>query len=85
MWWRGKYRYNYIPGSVKKPITYLILNPYPSGDLNAWNFWIKNTVHTNGKVIKSWTMPGNIKVLKLEIPAGDPAVNPNYYTNLTFR
>ncbi len=84
-WWKGETVYHYLPQSKKLPITYLILNPAKPGDLHAHDFWIANTIHTNGQIIKKWTMPGNIIILKLSIPKNDPPVDPNYYQDFIFR
>ena len=84
MWWRGTYKYKYLPESKKLPITYLILNP-PAYDEGSHTFWIKNTIRTKGKIISTKIYRGNIKVLKISIPSADPQPDPNYYQNLIFR
>lgn len=84
-WWRGKKFYHYIPTSTKLPITYLIMLPSPVGDLQAHNFWKKNMVKTNGKIMKETLLPGNIIIQKLAIDSSEGPANPNYYQNLIFR
>jgi hypothetical protein len=84
MWWRGTYKYKYVPESKKLQLTYLILNP-PAYDEGSHIFWIENTIRTKAKIISTKIYTGNIKVLKLSVPPEDPEPDPNYYQNFIFR
>lgn len=84
-WWRGKTYHNYLPKSEKLSTTYLILNPAKPGDLQAHDFWITHTIRTKAPVVRKWIMPGNVTILKLAVPKGEPPVDSNYYQNFIFR
>ncbi len=71
--------------NTKQEITYLILYPHLADDQKAHDFWKKNVVRTNGKVIYSKVFRGNIKVEKLLIENKEPSADPNYYQGLIFR
>lgn len=84
-WWKGRTQYNYLPQSIKTNNTYLIMYPSLANDLNAHNFWKKNVLHTNGKILIKKIFKGNIVVEKLSILNETPPVDPNYYQDLIFR
>lgn len=83
-WINGK-KYDYLPISKKLPITYLIMYPSLQNDLGAHNFWKKNVIRTNGKIIYKKVFMGNITVEKLSITENESPVDPNYYQDLIFR
>lgn len=85
MWWRGSTKYGFVPDSQKHPLTYLIMLPAPAGDLHAHDFWIKYTVRTKGKVLKTMRVKGDIAIMKLAILPNEQPADPNYYQNLIFR
>lgn len=83
--WYGK---NYPESnfeSKKDSITYLILYPHMANDEGAYDFWKKNTLKTNGKVILTKKFKGGITVEKLLIDTNEPSVDNNYYQGLLFR
>ena len=83
--WYGKNNPAIIFENKKDTITYLILYPHMTNDEGAYNFWKKNTLRTNGKVILTKTFFGGITVEKLLIEGKEPDVDPNYYQGLIFR
>ncbi|PIY94077.1 MAG: hypothetical protein COY68_03595 [Candidatus Levybacteria bacterium CG_4_10_14_0_8_um_filter_35_23] len=83
--WYGKNNPAIIFENKKDTITYLILYPHMTNDEGAYNFWKKNTLRTNGKVILTKTFFGGITVKKLLIEGKEPEVDPNYYQGLIFR
>jgi hypothetical protein len=85
IWWVSKQVRETVPANEKLQTTYLILYPHLEHDDNAYNYWKKNTLHTNGKVLLTKTFAGGIIVEKLSIGQEEPAVDPNYFQNLIFR
>jgi hypothetical protein len=83
--WYGKSHQSTVFESKKHIITYLILYPHMDGDNNAYDFWKKNVLHTQGKVTESKIFPSGITVEKLLIENPEPLVDPNYYQGLLFR
>lgn len=71
--------------NTKQQTTYLILYPHLADDKKAHEFWKKNVVRTNGKVLSKKVFKGNIIVEKLSIDAKEQAADPNYYQGLIFR
>jgi hypothetical protein len=69
----------------KDKITYLILYPHLANDNNAYEFWKKNTIRTDGKIILSKEFYGGITVQKLSVDQNETPVDPNYYQGLLFR
>lgn len=84
MQWVGKNN-GYIPQSEKIRTTYLILYPYLDNDKGAYDFWKKNRIRTQAKIVEKKTLNGGIIVERLEISKSEPEVDPNYYQNLIFR
>lgn len=85
LWWISNKNHFASPSNLKHPITYLILYPHETNDTNAYNFWKKNVVRTNGKVIYTKNFAGGISVEKLQIPQNEQLADPNYYQDLIFR
>lgn len=83
--WSGKSHNETVLESKKQEITYLILYPHMANDEGAYDFWKKNTIKTNGKVILTKTFKGGIIVEKLLIDKNEPDIDPNYYQGLLFR
>lgn len=83
MEWKGEQK-QYIPESQKLPITYLILYPPLNDDHGAHEFWKKNVIKTEGKVLERKEFNGGIIVEKLSIGKENPE-DPNYHQNLIFR
>lgn len=81
MWWRGQSS-NQLSSNQKATTTYIIAFPSSQG---AYEFWKENVIHTQGKILSSKTFSGGIRVEKLAIRPLEPAVDPNYFVNLTFR
>ncbi len=84
-YWYGKKNPTVTFESKKDVTTYLILYPHLANDNGAYDFWKKNVLHTQGKVILTKTFYGGITVQKLSITASEPPVDPNYYQGLIFR
>jgi hypothetical protein len=83
--WYGKNQPATTFESEKDRTTYLILYPHLANDNGAYDFWKKNVLRTNGKVILTKTFYGGITVEKLLIDKPEPPVDPNYYQGLIFR
>ena len=64
---------------------YLILYPRNKEDEGAYEFWKKNTIKTNGKVISRKVFRGDIIVEKIAKNEAEEGVDPNYYQGLIFR
>lgn len=83
LWWRGKYKYKYLPDSKKNKIFYLIMYPPLVGDEGAHRFWIKNTIRTKASVLGRKEFRGRIIVEKRsKAPNNETEVDPNYYLNV---
>lgn len=85
MSWYGKNNSKTIFETKKDRITYLILYPHMTNDNGAYDFWKKNVLHTQGKVVLTKEFTGGIIVEKLLISGEEPPVDPNYYQGLIFR
>lgn len=83
--WYGKSHPGVTFESQKDVTTYLILYPHLANDEGAYDFWKKNILMTQGKIILSKTFYGGITVQKLLIDKAEPPVDPNYYQGLIFR
>ena len=83
--WEAKNYPDEIFTANKERTTYLILYPHMANDEGAYDFWKKNTLKTNGKVILTKTFNGGITVEKLLIDKNEPEVDQNYYQGLIFR
>lgn len=83
--WYGKNNSKTILETKKDKATYLILYPHMANDNGAYDFWKKNVLRTQGKVILSKVFYGGITVQKLLIENPEPPVDPNYYQGLIFR
>lgn len=83
--WRGRSYPNVILENRKNTITYLILYPHMENDDGAYDFWKKNTLKTNGKVILTKKFNGGTIVEKLLVDKNESEVDPNYYQGLLFR
>ena len=84
-YWYGKSNTKTVFENQKDKITYLILYPHLANDDNAYNFWKKNVIRTNGKILLTKSFYGGIIVEKLSIEKIEPPVDPNYYQGLIFR
>lgn len=85
LWWISHTEHISTPSNVKHPTTYLILYPHITNDANAYAFWKKYVVRTNGKIIVSKTFDGKITIEKLHLEKTEQAADANYYQNLLFR
>lgn len=85
LWWESYQNHLISPSNLKHPVTYLIMYPHSANDENAYNYWKKNVVRTNGKVILTKPFDSGILVQKLQIPVNDPSPDPNYYQDLILR
>ena len=83
--WIGKSKTESKFSNKKEKINYLIMYSPPVGDLSAHDFWKKNVVRTNGKVIESRSFKGDIVVQKIETGNNEGVVDPNYYQGILFR
>jgi hypothetical protein len=85
MWWEGKVKgySNYSAGKLET--TYLIMYPPDKGDRNAHDFWKKNIIKTNGKVLQSKKFNSGIIVQKIRVSDTEPSVDPNYFHGILFR
>ncbi|MDQ3098775.1 MAG: hypothetical protein M3Q44_03445 [bacterium] len=86
MSWRGKTTYSRVAKNEKLPITYLIMNQPPTGDLNAHTFWIDTVLHTPAStILAEKEFVGKTIVHKIRPAQNEAPVDPNYFINLTFR
>ncbi len=85
MWWRSRDKgvSHYV--NNKERITYLLLLPPKEGDLKAHDFWKKNVIRTNGKVIERKVFSTGLMVEKLEISKQEPPVESTYFHGALFR
>lgn len=85
IWWVSKTNGYKLPVNQKLQTTYLIMYPHLENDMGAYDYWKKNTIRTNGKVLLIKIFAGRIIVEKLLIDTSESGVDPNYYQNLIFR
>jgi hypothetical protein len=81
----GKNNKNVVLENQKNKFSYLVFYPHLDNDPGAYEFWKKNTIRTQGKVIESKMFKGNITVEKILVTEGEEPVDPNYYQSLLFR
>lgn len=85
MWWRSRERGISQYVNNKERITYLILIPPKEGDLKAHEFWKKNVIRTNGKVLETKIFDTGLMVEKIEITKDEPPVESTYFHGALFR
>ena len=85
LWWLSVKEDKLTPVNQKLRTTYLILYPHLANDNNAYNFWKKNVIRTDGRVILTKKFNGGILVEKLLIQTNEQPIDSNYFQNLIFR
>lgn len=81
-WWRGKYKYAYLPVSQKLNYYYLIMYPPKKDDQSAHDFWKKKVIKNSGKPIYKQIMNGGIVIEKFLKKENEASVDPNYFLNI---
>lgn len=72
--------------SEKKDIIFLILYSPPKWNMGAQDYWIKNTIKTEGKVLETKRFKDtDIIVKKIKTEKNEPPPDQNYFQNLIFR
>lgn len=84
-YWYGKNNQKILFENKKDSISYLILYPHLANDNGAYDFWKKNILKTQGKVVLEKMFSSGITAQKLLIDKTEPPVDPNYYQGLIFR